>query len=69
MMRLTGLRPRVGVSTICFRLMEIDRSELSVATCTVLALTSTEVVTSPTSSRMSCRSTLSCVATMIPFWS
>ena len=38
MIRLTGLRPRVGVSSICCRPIEIERSELSVATCTASGL-------------------------------
>src|SRR4051794_23564127 len=67
MIKPSGLRPRVGVSSICLSPIAIERSELSVATWTVEASTAIDVVTSPTSSLMSCRSTLSCAATTIDF--
>jgi len=63
-----GFRPLSGVSAICARLMATDRSELSVATCTASACTSTVVDTSPTVRLISGKLILSWAATGIAFW-
>ncbi len=59
----------MAMSAIWESEMFMVRSELSVATFTVRAVTSTEVLTSPTSSRISFRSNRSWVDTLIPFCS